>query len=145
MSIAFNGCITINSVFLCTESRDNITKILHFDTPLYSIIAPQQMLYFFAKHLVKALHKYSFCVPDVFNGWRTIHVIFCAHHPVMALKYSISLSSVFTCSITINDIFLCTTSSNDITKYCISVSIVLNDYISINAACLCKKHPDMTF
>ena len=31
VSVVFNGCITINSVFLCTASCDNNTKILHCD------------------------------------------------------------------------------------------------------------------
>ena len=109
-TLIFNHCTTVNAVFLCNTSSENLTQIL-----------------LLCARCIQWL-EHNTCY-------------FCAHHPVMALQYSISLSRESICSITRNAIFLCTTSSNDITKYCISVSIVLNDYISIkfNVACLCKN------
>ena len=130
VSNLFNGCITINSVFLCTASRDNITKILHCDAPytqslhhstscisvpiiywkrytntvflcpMYSVVAALQMLFFWAHHSVMALKIQHFCV-------QSIEML---HHN--------------------NALFLCIACSNDITKYCISVSMVLNGIAS---------------
>ena len=75
VSIVFNGCITINSVFLCTAPRDNITKILHCDAPYTQHCTTVQAVFLCPIYIENAT-QILFPVSDVFSGCSSTNAAF---------------------------------------------------------------------